>query len=113
MMRHWLSALMLGLLLIGGASHAKCLPTLGTDDCFRAADPIVQAIEHHYLDTPSHDQKFSPSRSHLRHRSRRGEAEAGVALMTQPVVSAPCGKHIGNLASGFGASSTCGGRGSH
>jgi hypothetical protein len=66
MMRHWLSALILGLLLIGGVAHAKCLPTLGTDDCFRAADSIVQAIEHHYLDTPAHDQKSFRLRGHLR-----------------------------------------------
>jgi hypothetical protein len=69
MMRHWLSALILGMLLIGGGAHAKCLPTLGTDDCFRAADPTVQAIEHHYLDAPAHDQKSSRLRRHLRRRS--------------------------------------------
>ena len=66
MMRHWLSALILGLLLIGGVAHAECLPTLGTDDCFRVADPTVQAIEHHYLDAAARDKKGSQLRRHLR-----------------------------------------------
>jgi hypothetical protein len=36
-MRNFLSALILiALPLIGGIAHAGCLPTLGTDDCFRA-----------------------------------------------------------------------------
>jgi hypothetical protein len=67
-MIRWLSALMLlGTLplLIGGVAHAQCLATLGTDDCFRAADPAVQAIEHHYLD-PRRDHSRTRPRRHLR-----------------------------------------------
>jgi hypothetical protein len=62
MMHHWLSAMILGTLpfLISGIAHAACLPTLGTDDCPRGADPRVQAIEHHYLDAPTRDR--APSR---------------------------------------------------
>jgi hypothetical protein len=52
-MRHWFNILTLGALpLVCGIAHGACLPTLGTDDCFRAADPRLQAIEHHYLDAP-------------------------------------------------------------
>jgi hypothetical protein len=68
MVRHWLSALMLlGSLpfLIGGVARAQCLTTLGTDDCFRAADPAVQVIEHHYLDR-RRDQSHARPRPHLR-----------------------------------------------
>jgi hypothetical protein len=70
MIRHWLSALMLlGTLpfLIGGVAHAQCLTTLGTDACFRAADPAVQAIEHHYLDR-GRDQWSARPKRHLRAR---------------------------------------------
>ena len=35
------------------------MPTLGMDDCFRAQDPYVQAIEHRYLDFT----RWVPSRS--------------------------------------------------
>jgi hypothetical protein len=68
MIRHWPSTLMiLGTLpfLIGGVAHAQCLTTLGTDDCFRAADPTVQAMEHHYLD-PRRDHSPARPRRHLR-----------------------------------------------
>jgi hypothetical protein len=67
-MIRWLSAIMLlGTLpfLIGGVAHAQCLTTLGTDDCFRSADPAVQAIEHHYLDR-RRDQSRAHPRRHLR-----------------------------------------------
>jgi hypothetical protein len=68
-MRHWLNILMLGTLpLVSGIAHGACLPTLGTDDCFRAADPRVQAIEHHYLDAPTRDK--APSRLG-RHRVKK------------------------------------------
>jgi hypothetical protein len=50
-MRNYLVALILvAVSLSDGIAHAACLPTLGMDDCFRAGDPWVQAIEHHYLD---------------------------------------------------------------
>ena len=62
-MHYWLNTLMLGTLpLVSGIAHAACLPTLGTDDCFRATDPRVQAIEHHYLDAPTRDRTLSGSR---------------------------------------------------
>jgi hypothetical protein len=65
-MRYCLFALILvSLQLVGGIAQATCLPTLGMDDCFRAGDPVVQAIEHRYLDAPTRDQ--APSRSKRRH----------------------------------------------
>jgi hypothetical protein len=49
-MRLWRGVLRLGILpLVSTIAHGACLPTLGTDDCLRGADPVVQAIEHHYL----------------------------------------------------------------
>jgi hypothetical protein len=64
MLRPWTSTLILGALpiLVTGISHAACLPTLGTDDCFRASDPRVQAIEHRYLDAPTRE----PAKRRLR-----------------------------------------------
>ncbi len=58
MMRHWPISCVLGALalLISGVAHAACLPTLGTDDCSRAADAGLQVIEHHYLDAPTRDR---------------------------------------------------------
>jgi hypothetical protein len=64
-MRHWLRVLMLGTLpLVSGIAHGGCLPTLGMDDCFRAADPRVQAIEHYYLDAPARNQDSSRAGRH-------------------------------------------------
>ncbi len=45
-----LSLIMLA--LSTGTSLGACLPTLGTEDCFRAWDLRVQTIEHRYLDVP-------------------------------------------------------------
>jgi hypothetical protein len=39
------------------------------DDCFRAGDPSVQAIEHHYLDALARDR--APPRS-KRHTHAKG-----------------------------------------
>ena len=39
--------------LAGGALHAACLPTLGTDDCGRSWDQTIRPMEHYYLDVPS------------------------------------------------------------
>jgi hypothetical protein len=67
MIRNCPIAVLLGALpiLVSGMAHAACLPTLGTDDCFRASDPRVQAIEHRYLDPP-------PRKSAKRHlRAKR------------------------------------------
>lgn len=72
-MRSCLPGLILvALPLAGGLAHAACLPTLGTDDCFRQRDRSVQAIEHRYLDAPlrypmpsrhrrSHGNRLEPS----------------------------------------------------
>ena len=68
--RNSLSALLLvALPLLSGTAHAACMPTLGMDDCFRAEDPLVQAIEHRYLDVPRRDQM--PARSERRSHSKR------------------------------------------
>jgi hypothetical protein len=65
-MRYRLSALILVTLpLTTGIARAACLTTLGMDDCFRAGDPVVQAIEHRYLDAPTRDR--APTRSKRRH----------------------------------------------
>jgi hypothetical protein len=64
-MRNYLIALILvAASLSNGIAHAACLPTLGMDDCFRAGDPWVQAIEHHYLDVPTRDRVYSRSKRH-------------------------------------------------
>jgi hypothetical protein len=64
-MRYCLHALMLAALpLVSGIAHAACLPTLGTDDCFRARDPSVQVIKHRYLDAPTRPQVRSRSKRH-------------------------------------------------
>jgi hypothetical protein len=55
--------------LSDGIAHAACLPTLGMDDCFRAGDPWVQAIEHHYLDVPARDRMHSRSKRHSQAKS--------------------------------------------
>jgi hypothetical protein len=73
-MRNCLSALILfSLQLAGGIAQAACLPTLGMDDCFRVGDPMVQAIEHRYLDAPTRDQTPSrPKRRHLHAKKPSG-----------------------------------------
>ncbi len=53
-MMRWTALLLIMLALSVRASAAACLPTLGMEDCFRAWDPAVQAIEHKYLDVPLH-----------------------------------------------------------
>ena len=59
-MHRWLSTLILASVPIASmVAHGACLTTLGTDDCFRAGDPRVQAIEHLYLDTHA---RVPPSR---------------------------------------------------
>jgi hypothetical protein len=64
-MRYRLGALILvAVPLVSGIAHAECLPTLGMDDCFRAGDPWVQAIEHHYLDAPARDRVLPRSKRH-------------------------------------------------
>jgi hypothetical protein len=66
-MRYGFNAMIFfALSLISGTAYAACLPTLGTDNCFRAADPRVQAIEHHYLDAPKWDQARSRFKRHSR-----------------------------------------------
>jgi hypothetical protein len=55
-MRNGFALILVALPLFGGIAHAACLPTLGVDDCFRAGDPMVQAIEHRYLDAPTRDR---------------------------------------------------------
>jgi hypothetical protein len=63
-MRHW-RFLIPGILpLFSTIAQAACLPTLGTDDCFRGGDPLVQAIEHRYLDAPQLLRPPSWSKSH-------------------------------------------------
>jgi hypothetical protein len=54
-MRHWWWVILIpGILpLANTIAQGACLPTLGTDDCFRVGDPVVQAIEHRYLDAPT------------------------------------------------------------
>jgi hypothetical protein len=52
------------LVLASTVAHGACLPTLGTDDCFRGGDPVVQAIEHHYLDAPAFVHQSSWSKRH-------------------------------------------------
>jgi hypothetical protein len=48
----------LGILpLVSTIAHGACLPTLGTDNCSRGEDPVVQAIEHRYLDAPAPAEK--------------------------------------------------------
>jgi hypothetical protein len=72
-MRYWPLLISGFLPLLSTIGQAACLPTLGTEDCFRGGDPVVQAIEHHYLDAPQlvhpdswskrhHQVKVSPSR---------------------------------------------------
>jgi hypothetical protein len=72
-MRHRLVLISGVLPLLSTIAQAACLPPLGTDDCFRTGNPLVQAIEHHYLDAPQlvhpaswskrhHQVKKSPSR---------------------------------------------------
>jgi hypothetical protein len=64
-MRNCLMALMLvALPLVSGIAQAACLPTLGMNDCFRAEDPMVQAIEHRYLDVPRRDRVLARSKRH-------------------------------------------------
>jgi hypothetical protein len=64
-MRNCLSVpILVALPLVSGIAHAACLPTLGTDDCFRAGDSRVQAIEHRYLDVPTRDRVPSRSKRH-------------------------------------------------
>jgi hypothetical protein len=64
-MRNCLMALMLvALPLVSEIARAACLPTLGMDDCFGAEDPMVQAIEHRYLDVPRQDQAPARSKRH-------------------------------------------------
>jgi hypothetical protein len=71
-MRYCLHALILAALpLVSGSAHAVCLPTLGTDDCFRAGNPWVQAIEHHYLDDTWHQ---------VRSRSKRHSETKGLNI---------------------------------
>jgi hypothetical protein len=57
--------------LAGGALHAACLPTLGTDDCARSWDPRIQPMEHRYLDvpTPRVPVRHARSRRHSQGRS--------------------------------------------
>ena len=45
-------------------AHGACLSTLGTDDCFSGGDPVVQAIEHRYLDAPALGHTPSCSKRH-------------------------------------------------
>jgi hypothetical protein len=53
-MRNWIvTAILASLPVVSGAAKATCLPTRGTDNCFRAGDPLIQAIEHRYLDVPA------------------------------------------------------------
>jgi hypothetical protein len=52
------------LALVSTTADGACLPTLGTDDCFRGGDPVVQAIEHRYLDVPAWVRALSWSKRH-------------------------------------------------
>lgn len=71
MVRHWQINCALGALpfLIGATAHAACLPTLGIDDCSRAADSQAQMIEHRHLDAPTRDHTSSRPRPRSRARS--------------------------------------------
>ena len=68
-MRYWIRVKVLATLpiLASGIVHAACLTTLGTDDCFRAGDPRVQAIEHRYLDIPRRYHSRAPRRVRILH----------------------------------------------
>ena len=71
-MRYRLSALILAALpLMSGIAHAECLPTLGMEDCFRAGDPWVQAIEHHYLDAPTRERLPSRAKRHAQSKKQK------------------------------------------
>jgi hypothetical protein len=71
-MRYRLSALMLVTVpLVSGIAHAECLPTLGTEDCFRAGDPWVQAIEHHYLDFRARERPPSRAKRHAQSKKQK------------------------------------------
>jgi hypothetical protein len=79
-MRLWWGTLRLGILpLVITSAHGACLTTLGTDDCFRGEDPVVQAIAHRYLDAPAastpakkaqHRKKVKQSSSKKQSRTR-------------------------------------------
>jgi len=71
-MRYRPSALILvAVPLVSGIVHAECLPTLGMDDCFRAGDPWVQAIEHHYLDAPTRERLPSRAKRHAQSKKQK------------------------------------------
>jgi hypothetical protein len=71
-MRYRLIALILvAVPLLSGIARAECLPTLGMDDCFRAGDPWVQAIEHHYLDTPTRERPPSRAKRHAQSKKQK------------------------------------------
>jgi hypothetical protein len=70
----FLSLLILALpFSFAGTGRAACLTTLGTDDCGRAWDPQVQAIEHRYLDFPT--REVWPRR-HVRSKKDHGDMGA-------------------------------------
>jgi hypothetical protein len=71
-MRYRLSALILvAVPLVSGIARAECLPTLGMDDCLRAGDPWVQAIEHHYLDVPTRERLPSRAKRHAQSKKQK------------------------------------------
>ena len=61
-MKRWILALLL-LPLGSSVLQAACLPTLGTDDCARSWDPLVQAITHKYLDAPFREVRSKRARA--------------------------------------------------
>jgi hypothetical protein len=65
-MKRWALALLLP--LGSGVLQAACLPTLGTDDCARSWDPLVQAIDHKYMDAPVREVR--PKRARAARRPR-------------------------------------------
>jgi hypothetical protein len=72
-MRLWWGTLRLGILpLVITSAHGACLTTLGTDDCFRGEDPVVQAIAHRYLDAPA---ASTPAKK-TQHRKKSNRAAA-------------------------------------
>jgi hypothetical protein len=77
-MRQWWVFLITGILpLVSTIAHGACLPTLGTDDCFRGEDPEVQAIEHRYLDAPAASAPAKKVRHHKKvvHKDSSGGSE--------------------------------------